>query len=198
MLDGYVPIGSSVADGLESLLHRYNNFGPDHRWLAAPLAALTRGLLVRHLRCLETRFGPLDFATHVPSWGGDRPFDPLPTAASLISDWPVPWIFNLMSKTREGRPARGVVDSSYFRFNASTRLPGLAILPVDDTWTSGASLVSTAKMLRAHGAARIVGLTVGRQLTEGFGSSDAVKAALRDMAFLPRICVICSWRATRR
>lgn len=59
----------TASDGLESLLHRYKDFGPDHRWLAAPLAALTRGLLVRHLRCLETRFGPFDFQTHVPSWG---------------------------------------------------------------------------------------------------------------------------------
>ncbi|MCY1141567.1 phosphoribosyltransferase [Actinoplanes sp. Pm04-4] len=170
-LDTYVPICSSLDDGLESLLHRYKDFGVQYRWMAAPLTSLLKDFLERHLPCLEARSGRLHVATIVPSGNDGRAFDHLRDAIRLIDDWPIRWTFDLIGKAKSGRPERGVIDPTFYR--AGQAAPsGIGVLLVDDTWTSGSTLISAAMCLRGRGLPRIAGLTIGRQLHAGFGNSE--------------------------
>jgi len=190
-LDALVPISYSVDDGLESLLHRYKDFGERYQWMAAPLASLTVEFLLGHRRCLETRAGSFDRALTVPSGGTSRGFDHLRTAIEMVDEWPIPWDFNVLTKAKPGRPPRGTADPSFYRLTQGASVTGSRILLFDDTWTSGATMASAAQCLRDHGAHRVVGLTVGRQLRSGWGTSDELISTARQQAFDLGRCVIC-------
>ena len=191
-LDAVVPITYSVDSGMESLLHRYKDFGMRYRWMAAPLASLTAEFLSRHIRCLETRGDRFDFALTMPSGNAERDFDHLQTAIDLVDEWPVEWRHDLLGKARPGRPGRGDVDPSYFGVSPARAVRGANVLLFDDTWTSGSSVASAGECLRDHGARSVVALTVGRQLKAGFGTSDELIAAAKRERFSLDRCVICA------
>jgi orotate phosphoribosyltransferase len=57
------------------------------------------------------------------------------------------------------------------RFRAIQPLPGAAVLLLDDTWTTGASVQSAALALRAAGARHVAVVVLGRHLNPaGLGS----------------------------
>lgn len=67
------------------------------------------------------------------------------------------------------------------------------VLLFDDTWTSGASIVSCAKNLKEGGAVSVYALTLGRQLnaSSDYGNSQEIiaEAVQRDRG---RFCVLCA------
>jgi len=68
------------------------------------------------------------------------------------------------SNTRQLRPDE---------YTVHTNVAGKRVLLVDDQWTSGASLQSSAIALKREGAARVVGLVIGRRVdTQPSGAFD--------------------------
>lgn len=191
VLDGVVPIVYSLSDGLESLLHRYKDFGPEHRWMGCVLASVLFEFLDRHLKCVADTYGHVDRVVTVPGGNSARDFDHLADAVRIVTDWPFEWEFDLVRKVKPGRPGRGEVNPDYYRLAPGRDVTGQVVLLVDDTWTSGGTLASVAARLRGAGAKSVVGLTVGRQLHPNWGTADALISTARTRAFAPDLCVIC-------
>lgn len=194
-LDEFVPISYSVASGLESMLHRFKDFG--HDWLAMPLGSLVFTFLASHRGCLEHAAGGVDVAIKVPSNTRTRTFNQLSTMFGAVAGEPVrnwfPWNdralardFSIARPARaELKPAAYVVDEGAVR--------GKSVLLMDDTWTSGSSMASSAAALKMAGATSVVGLTVGRQLNvEGhYGSTDAIIEDVTERRWTEDDCVLC-------
>jgi predicted amidophosphoribosyltransferase len=173
-LTGLVPISYSHAGGLESPLRAYKSHGPEHRWLAAPLAALLGAFLDRHSHCISSRFGPIDACCTVPYHPGNgRDFQPLVELVQHSGAWPngQPWRLDLVRKTRPGKLAKQALDADAFQ--ATGALTGARVLVIDDTFTSGTTLASVASALRRAGADGVVGLTLGRQLNPAWHPESA-------------------------
>jgi predicted amidophosphoribosyltransferase len=169
-----VPISYSHAGGLESPLRAYKSHGPQHRWLAAPLAALLGRFLDRHGSCIRSRLGPIDVCCIVPYYPANgRDFQPLVELVQRSSAWPTgqPWRLDLVRKARSGKLTKQALDLDAFQ--ATVDLTGAGVLVVDDTFTSGATLASVASALRRAGAERVVGLTLGRQLNPAWHADSA-------------------------
>jgi len=190
-LAGLVPIAYSMADGLESLLHQYKDWGPEYAWMAKPLASVLYEFLSAHLACIQRRYGTCDVAAIVPGANASRPFDHLTTVIERLNQWPVVWETGLLQRVGQDRASRGTVDPNVYRVADGRAVTGNTILLVDDTWTSGSSLVSAASRLMADGAASVVGLTIGRQLRGDFGTTHDVIAAVEARTFDNRRCVLC-------
>jgi len=180
-----------MAGGLESLLHQYKDWGPDYTWMARPLASVLYEFLSAHLSCIEARYEACDVAAIVPRANASRPFDHLTTVIERLDQWPVVWDTGLLQKVGQDRPSRGTVDPNVYRVADGRAVTGKTILLVDDTWTSGSSLVSAASRLMADGAAAVVGLTIGRQLRGDFGTTHDVITAVEARTFDNRRCVLC-------
>jgi predicted amidophosphoribosyltransferase len=192
-LAALVPALYSVADGLESALHQYKDFGQQHRWLATPLSSILTEFLDEHLACIENLIGGVDVAVSVPSNNDGRGFDHIQEMLDSALEWPLDWRGDVIAKVREGRPGRGVMDPSFYRVVTDLAvMRNASVLLLDDTWTSGASLMSVAACLRDSGAERVVGLTIGRQLSPGFGSSDDLITTARARDFNRDVCVLCA------
>ena len=190
-LDTHLPIVYSLDNGLESLLHRYKDFGRQYRWMALPLASVLFEFLDKHLECIEERYGNIDLATTVPSANATRDFDHVREIIDRIAEWPLTWVPDLLAKIREGRPARGTTDSSFYRIEGEASVEYQSILVFDDTWTSGSSLASVARRLKEDGAKHVVGVTLGRQLHGGWGTADDLVEKVASRAFDNTVCVIC-------
>jgi predicted amidophosphoribosyltransferase len=190
-LAGLVPIVYSMAGGLESLLHQYKDWGPECAWMARPLASLLHQFLSAHLPCIEGRYGACDVAAIVPGANSSRPFDHLTKVIDRVDRWPVVWDPGLLRKVGSDRPTRGTVDPRCYKVADGRAVTGTTIILVDDTWTSGSSLVSAASRLMADGAASVIGLTIGRQLRGDYGTTNDVVAAVGARTFDNRTCVLC-------
>lgn len=77
------------------------------------------------------------------------------------------------------------------RFTATGDLRHRAVLLVDDTWTTGASLQSAAAALKRAGAAEVAGLVIGRRLDRDDPSAGPVLAAIASRPFDWDVCVLC-------
>lgn len=68
------------------------------------------------------------------------------------------------------------------------------MLLLDDTWTSGASMISSAAALKRAGARAVIGLTLGRQLNiDGhFGSTDTIMESISARPWRNSECLLCS------
>lgn len=197
-LDVFVPITYSVSSGLESLLHRFKDFGDEHEWMALPLGSLLYTFLSRHRGCLDAASFGIDVATFVPSNSQTRGFSQLERMIDAVDGSPVrgwfDWQPSLIERDRTGsRPPRAVVDPDAYAVDADA-VRGQAVLLLDDTWTSGASLMSCAAALKRAGATSVIGLTLGRQLNESghYGSTDGILDQVRGRLWNSDECVVCS------
>lgn len=188
---GVVPVLYSIDSGFESLLHQYKDFGAEHRWLARPIASVLDDFLTGHIGCISARYGAIEIATVVPSGNQLREFDHLGLVISQIGDWAIQWDLNMVEKVKDGRPGRGVVDPSYYLVSPNADLDGKTVLLVDDTWTSGSSVVSVARALRDHGAKGVVALPIGRQLNANFGDAGSLMKISGNRGYNNETCVIC-------
>lgn len=195
-VDYVVPVTYSSDDGFESLLHQFKNFestttGTRQR-LGAVIASLLYEFLTHHLDCLCAGKA-FDFATLVPP-RQKRAYTPMRLALDqLRGGWPVPWVHDLVVNAGGRRPGRGIVLPNLYELDPHRDIDDASILLVDDTWTSGSTMVSVARRLKQAGAARVVGLPLGRQVKdEAFGSShDLYREAHARQWSLDR-CVLCA------
>ncbi|MGH9244908.1 MAG: hypothetical protein ACRD29_11440, partial [Acidimicrobiales bacterium] len=185
-----VPIVYSIPEGLESALHKFKDWGVSYRWLALPLGSIVSEFLAHHLGCIERVVGGIDTAGLTPT-GGKRDFVPLETMINAVTEWPLEWDFGLLETARDGRPARGSLDPSFYSLGAGRHVTNQAILLVDDTWTTGATIASAAQRLHLAGARSVVALTIGRQLGAGWGNSDDLIESSRNRPFPADGCVLC-------
>lgn len=135
-----------------------------------PLASLLYTFLTKHAQCLNSLVGEIDLAAIVPPTK-DRKFSPVehllsvtsPPANSQWYDWQPDALRRELSRIK---PQRATFSPQSY-IAESALVQGKSILLVDDTWTSGASMVSAAGALKRSGAKAVIGLTLGRQLSPG-------------------------------
>lgn len=197
-LDTFVPITYSVASGLESVLHRFKDFGDEYSWMGAPLGCLLTRFLRKHRVCIEDDADGIDVAAYVPSNNQARTFSQLDRMIDTVKGSPVrdwfPWRTDVIERDfSERRPGRAQLKPDAYAVDAAA-VRGKAVLLLDDTWTSGSSLVSSAAALKHAGASYVVGLTIGRQLNEGghYGSTDEILADVRGREWTDDDCVLCT------
>ena len=128
------------------------------------LAYVLATFLAKHHRCL----GEFDVITVVPSTRQRTTTHPLIDILSRrlnITRYRFAEVLSTTSEnTRQLRPDAYAVH---------TDVAGKRVLLIDDQWTSGASLQSSAITLKRAGAARVVGLVIGRRVdTQPSGGFD--------------------------
>jgi predicted amidophosphoribosyltransferase len=198
-VDSYVPITYSLDVGLESILHRFKDFG-GFEWLRHPMASLLYEFLVRHRACIDSvgPAGKVDVATIVPS-NDSRNFNHLEhILKGVFANEPVlnMWDWNTEFVRRDRavtKPGRGELKPSSYVVDPFV-VEGSQVLLLDDTWTSGASSASTAAALKDAGAAHVTVLTLGRQLNlqSAYGSTGAIYDSVADRPWDVGVCVICA------
>lgn len=157
-------------------LWRYKSGGPGARAAQEALRSLLLVFLRDHGPCVwrcAGMPGPACVAV-VPSRRGRAGIHPL--QAMLEPYLTLPWA-RLSVGYRDGKAA---CDPDPGRFQAG-RLPGAAVLLLDDTWTSGASATAAAAALRLAGARSVAVVVLGRHLDAG-GFSPA--------PFRPGLCAV--------
>lgn len=197
-LDTFVPITYSVASGLESVLHRFKDFGDQYAWMANPLGCLLTAFLSKHRDCIDDHARGIDVAAYVPANNQSRTFNQLDRMIDAVHGSPVrdwfPWDTAVIERDfSEARPGRAQVKPEAYAVDAAA-VRGRSVLLLDDTWTSGSSLVSSAAALKRAGASFVVGLTIGRQLNESghYGSTDEILADVRGRGWTDDDCVLCA------
>ena len=190
LINAVIPAVYSLDSGLESLLHRYKDFGPEFRWMSLPLGSLAAEFFVNHLKCIEGRYGSFDVFSLAPQGNADRDFDHLNTMLAVVSDWSVSWETDILVKVRQKQDVRGIVDRSCYGLREGKSVENKKILLFDDTWTSGSTLASAAATLKRNGARTVVAVTIGRQVSD-WGTGPEIKEAIRGRRYDPERCVIC-------
>ncbi len=192
-----IPMTYSLDDGLESMLHRYKDFGVT--WLESPLRSLLWHFTSRHGNCIKKAYGPFDLALAVPSDNTERGFDHLERIAAPVGDGEPPfrWRFDIVSRNRAvSRPNRGELKPDSYIVAAGS-VQGKSVILLDDTWTSGASIASAAAALRRSGARSVTAITLGRQLNSSstYQNNQELVREVRARGW-GKHCVICSQRPT--
>lgn len=112
-----------------------------------------------------------ELVTTVPS--GDQARDaahPLPRiVGELVGDTRDRY-WRLLARSGTAVAAR-TVDPG--KFNPTQDLAGEAVLLIDDTWASGASVQSAAAALKMAGAGPVAVLVIGRHVNPGYGDNAA-------------------------
>jgi hypothetical protein len=150
----YAPKGSRLARDL----WLYKSAEPGSAEAAAELRALLLVFLRDHGRRVwqQARMTVPTHACVVPSCRG-RP-GPHPLRALLRGFLALPWT-ELLPQAGADRWGR---DLDPDRFRAPGQLTGAAVLLLDDTWTSGASVQSAAVALKQAGARSVAAVVLGR------------------------------------
>ena len=195
-LDALIAITYSFDRGLESLLHRYKDWGVDYRWIGKPLGALLSAAMVKHGACIRTFLGSEALFTWVPSNTPERGFDHIEHAVASVNGFSTdyPWRSDLIARNwTESKPSRKECKPEAYVVNGDV-VNGRSILLVDDVYTSGASLVSASAAFKRAGATKVVGLTIGRQLNPNYASGTNTAlcgiAKARDWSFDE--CALCA------
>lgn len=196
-VDRLIPITYSVDAGLESMLHRYKDFG--RMWMRSPLACLLHTFISRHGDCIEEAVGGISIATFVPSGNTERTFDHLDSLVrGAVKGDPLTdryrWDRALIRRNDEvSRPARGKLNPSSYTITQALP-PGSKVLLFDDTWTSGASAASAAAALKQAGASDVTVLTLGRQLRthNPWGTAQEIWKERRERPWSRDSCVLCA------
>jgi predicted amidophosphoribosyltransferase len=171
--DAVLPISYSVAFGqLHTALQQYKRGYPSAaRQFQIQLAAVLWRFVSLHEGCLARRVGVagFDVVATVPSSSVQRDEDhPLRRLGSEV-----------IAPTRErhrrllmrsGTPvAERAVDPG--KFNPTADLEGEAVLLIDDTWTTGASVQSAAAALKTAGAGPVGVVVIGRHINDDYGDN---------------------------
>ncbi|GHH35747.1 ComF family protein [Lentzea cavernae] len=174
LVDEVVPISMAVEGGqLVHVLGNYKNSGNSavRKQFTNELAAVLATFLAGHQRCLAE----FDLVTVVPSTRrrahGHPLVDVLGRRLAITRAHFAEVLGTSAGNTRLLRPDEYAVR---------TDVRGRRILLVDDQWTSGASLQSSAIALKRAGAARVTGLVIGRRVDAGSPG-----------AFSWDVCVVC-------
>lgn len=196
-VDAYVPITYSLDAGLESMLHRYKDF-EGFWWLRWALSSLLHEFVEGHCGCIEAvAGGAIDVATIVPS-NDQRAFNHLEQlVGGVVANDPLAQLWNwdttfLSRDPAKPRPARGRLAPDAYVVTPFV-VEGSRVLLLDDTWTSGSSAASAAAALKRAGAARVVVLTLGRQLNlaTAYGSTREVFDDQSAEEWRLDTCVVC-------
>lgn len=135
--------------------YKYGERPQLRRQFTDELAYVLATFLARHSRCL----GEFDIVTVVPSTRQRTTTHPLvdilSRRLSITRHRFAEVLSTTSANTRQLRPDE---------YAAHADVAGKRVLLIDDQWTSGASLQSSAIALKRAGAARVVGLVVGRRV----------------------------------
>jgi hypothetical protein len=181
------PISLITEDShLYSILRWYKSGRPSAALQSQRIAALLAVFLREHLHCLAPE--GIDTVLIVPSLNGSRP-PPHPLVDVLGMVTALPAALDCL------RSGPGTADHCLAARDAvySTQpLTGRRVLLVDDTYTSGAHLQSTAYAARESGAAEVHPLVVGRYLPGGWEISHEVLEWTKKHRWNPAHCIHCS------
>jgi hypothetical protein len=163
-----------VGSPLHRALRRYKDapVAEARRHYAGRLAALVSSFLDLHSACLEAAAGPFSALATVPSGGRRRPDAPLTDAGNRPLDALVGRIDALGRLRRvplgpgPRRVAHLAPDVGAVRVVGPLRR-GERVLVMDDTWTTGAHVLSAVMALRRAGAVVPAVLVVGRCIDPG-------------------------------
>ncbi|MEA2213496.1 MAG: hypothetical protein QOF83_3444 [Solirubrobacteraceae bacterium] len=173
-LDASAPISYSVAhEQLHHALRAYKRL-PQRvaRRFQLELAAVLWRFLDEHEACLAEAAGVgcFDLVTAVPSGHPERErHHPLTRMlAALIA--PTRGRHEvLLTRSHTDAPPRAFSPT---KFSPARQLHGQAVLLVDDTWTTGASVRSAAASLKGGGAGAVAALVIGRHLHRDWAQND--------------------------
>ncbi|MDG6108816.1 phosphoribosyltransferase [Dactylosporangium aurantiacum] len=192
-VDALIPITYSLDDGLESMLHRFKD-RENYNWLQWPLASLLWTFMKRHMSCIRGRYGEEDVAITVPSDNSARRFNHIRSIIEGVQGAPlIAWRDDVVVRNRTvGRPRRGQVAPAAYLVQAD-QVARRSVLILDDTWTSGSSMVSVAAALKNAGATKVVALTLGRQLncSSDYLNNQELVEEVRERGW-GLSCVICA------
>lgn len=181
-----VPMTTALNPGAwYSRLITYKKGCPEHLRL---LGALASTYLERHRAAIATLLGgPPDLLTVVPSKRGvEYARQPLREAISHFG--PPPFPLRQTLRHLEGGHRHQYTPEIFAPAGAS--LAEQRIVLVEDTWVTGATALSAAGALLAHGAAAVCVLPLARCIDPSFwGESHPYRAAMRhayDIALWPR------------
>ena len=102
-----------------------------------------------------------------------------------------PRLRNVLNATMEPYTPR---EFSKGRYTGAQAASGQHILLIDDTWTTGASVVSAAHALYAVGAISVDVLVLGRHFVPSYDHGDLYVDRARRLGFDSRYCAICDDR----
>ena len=193
-LDAVVPISYSVADGplhraLAGYKRRHDGLSA---YLQEELAAVLSQFLELHEPCIANRVGVDRFTTVTTVPSGNRLRDechPLHWVVGEFTDATGERHERLLRRTSVASERR-TVDPA--RYEAVRSLDGEAVLLIDDTWTTGASVRSAALALRRAGAGPVAAVVIGRFLNRGWDRNDIRLRTLRMRPFDWDRCVLCA------
>lgn len=160
LADEVVIISMAVHDGqLAHALAKYKNGErPEMRkQFTDELAYVLATFIARHSDCI----GAFDVVTVVPS-SRQRAAHPLVDITNRRLASTRQKFANALSTTSEN--TRLLRPDEYF---VQSDVAAKRVLLIDDQWTSGASLQSSAIALKRAGAARVAGLVIGRRVGSG-------------------------------
>lgn len=144
-----------VPSPLHSVLRRYKDLQSDEL-SGSIVAALLGRFLLGHWACV-TNGDPWDVLVVVPSTtrrAGPHPLE------RLLQD--VPWLGTVQTCLLRGAQPGTHLQAGDHVFEPTGSFPGLRVLLVDDTWTSGARAQSAASALQLAGAIVLATVVVGR------------------------------------
>lgn len=195
-LDGFTAATYSFDLGIESMLHQYKSGNPANSWLRYPLGSLLYSFLTAHDGCLKKVLSENFVVTWVPSNDPDRKFDHIEGILEAVSGWvaDLPVERGLIWRNPESaRPARQALTPGAYNVDEDA-IGGRSILLLDDVWTTGASLASSAAALRLGGASKVVGAVIGRQLNRQWTgkNNQALVAAAEARGWTNDKCSLCA------
>ena len=196
LVDYLVPMSYSIDSGLESLIKHYKDFGKS--WTRTPLATLLWEGLDRHGDCVRMAAGPDALYTWVPADDETRSFDHIQDLLTAVEaadsfGWRDGVIQRNRSVPRPGpKQTQQLVNPGAYTVTCDVRDRTVVLL--DDLWTSGSSLSSSAAALKRAGARRVIGLVLGRQINRGYdvGRATEIFAEVEARGWSFSECVLCA------
>jgi predicted amidophosphoribosyltransferase len=190
-------VGSySLDNGLESLIKSYKDF--DKGWTVAPVATLLWEMLGRHGDCLRRAAGENAVFTWVPPDNPDRTFDHIEKLFEVVQapnelGWRSGVIRRNRSAPRPG-PRRDQTFLNADAYDVVSDVRGKTVVLLDDLWTSGSSMASSAAALKAAGALEVIGVVLGRQLQRGstYGEAERVFNTVEGRGWDFSECTLCA------
>jgi len=182
--DAVLPISYSVHMGqLHTALRGYKEGWSSSQRFTLELAAVLWRFLDRHEPCLARRVRVAGFplVTTVPSSDVDRDrTHPLHEIVGRLVLHTADRFERLLERSDVEAEAR-TVDPR--RFVAKRQLHGEAVLLIDDTWTTGASVESAAHVLKDAGASTVGVIVIGRHVNPNFGDNAERLKGLRPFSW---------------